>query len=121
MTKSYCLCSSLALGHYAVHIASFRPVARALTPFVAGMASMPYRRFISFNVREGFTWVSVFLFAGNYFGDMAYVHENLVLILLAITLVSSLPDMLFFRLNARLDGFDKLNRTMNGGKSFRNR
>jgi membrane-associated protein len=96
MTKSYRLCSSLVFGHDEVLITRFFPVVRALIPFVAGMASMRYRRFISFNVVGGFLLESVFLFASNYFGDMAFVHENLVLILLAITLVSFLPPVLVF-------------------------
>lgn len=55
----------------------------------------------------GFIWVSVFLFAGYFFGNVAFVRENLVLILLSVTAVSSLPVMLgIFRQKARLDGKD---------------
>jgi len=50
LTKSFRLRSNLAVGHKAVLIARFIPVVRAFPPFVAGIAMMPYRRCILFNV-----------------------------------------------------------------------
>jgi membrane-associated protein len=72
-------------------IARFVPIVRTFAPFVAGMGSMSYRRFVSYNVVGAVVWVGVGVLAGYLFGNIPIVRENFTLVILAIIFVSILP------------------------------
>lgn len=78
-------------GRTAIILARFIPWLRSLTPFVAGMSLMPYRRFLYYNLIGGFIWVSFFLFGGYLFGNVPVVRDNFVFVLVAVLIFSSLP------------------------------
>jgi membrane-associated protein len=52
---------------------------------------MSYARFLSYNVVGGVLWVSVCVFAGYFFGNLAVVKNNFSLVILAIIGISILP------------------------------
>jgi len=68
---------------------------------VAGVGSMAYGRFITYNVIGGIVWVWLFTLVGFFFGNLQVVKENFTLAILAIIAISLLP-VLFEVLKARL-------------------
>ncbi len=60
------------------------PIVRTFAPFVAGMGSMTYRKFMLFNVIGGVAWVVGFLLLGFSFGKLPVVEKNFELVILGI-------------------------------------
>jgi membrane-associated protein len=67
------------------------PIVRTFTPFVAGIVAMSYPRFLAYSVGGGALWVTAFLWAGYYFGNLPAVRANFSLVVLGIIFVSVLP------------------------------
>lgn len=78
-------------GGKTIILARFVPIVRTFAPFVAGVGTMAYGRFLSYNVIGGVAWVAIFLVAGYFFGSLPIVEEHLSLIILGVILVSVLP------------------------------
>ena len=78
-------------GGKTIILARFIPVIRTFAPFVAGIGSMTYKRFILYNILGGIAWVALFLFGGYYFGNLSVVKENLTIAIYGIIIVSFLP------------------------------
>ena len=83
-------------GGKTIVIARFVPIIRTFAPFVAGLGSMSYWRFISYNVIGGVAWIAVCLFAGYFFGNLRIVKQNFSLVILAIVIISILPGVIEF-------------------------
>jgi len=83
-------------GGKTIVIARFIPIIRTFAPFVAGIGSMSYWRFISYNVIGGVAWIAVCIFAGHYFGNLPVVKENFSLVIVAIVIISILPGVIEF-------------------------
>jgi membrane-associated protein len=83
-------------GGKTIIIARFVPIVRTFAPFVAGVGSMTYWRFASYNVIGGVVWVTICLFAGYAFGNLPIVKENFTLVILAIIFISLLPGLVEF-------------------------
>ncbi len=78
-------------GGKTIIVARFVPIVRTFAPFVAGIGEMSYYKFITFNVIGGIAWVTCFIYAGYWFGNLELVKSNLKLIMLAIIVLSLLP------------------------------
>jgi len=72
------------------------PIVRTFAPFLAGVAGMPYRRFLSYNIVGGCLWIASLVYAGYLFGNIPWVKENLSLIVVAIVVVSLIPAITTF-------------------------
>ena len=75
-------------------IARFMPIIRTFAPFVAGVGEMKYRRFIVFCLVGNAIWVSSFLFAGYFFGNIPFVKQNFTAVVLTIIVISLLPTLI---------------------------
>ena len=87
-------------GGKTIIIARFLPVVRTYVPFVAGIGSMPYLRYIGFCVAGALIWVLSLCSAGYFFGNIPLVKDNLSVVIVLIVLVSISPA-LFAWLKAR--------------------
>ena len=65
-------------------------------PFVAGIGSMTYVKFIFYNVIGGVIWVALFIWAGYWFGQLEFVKNHFGLVELAIIFISILPMIIEF-------------------------
>ena len=78
-------------GAKTIIIARFVPIVRTLAPFVAGIGTMDYRKFIMFNVFGGAIWIAGLLFLGYFFGTIPIVKENFEIVIFLIIFISVLP------------------------------
>lgn len=78
-------------GGKTVIIARFVPIVRTFAPFLAGMGTMKYSRFLTFNVLGAALWVGLILPAGFIFGQVPIVKQNFSLVVFGIIGVSLLP------------------------------
>lgn len=78
-------------GSKAIVIARFMPVIRTFAPFVAGMASMKYSKFLLYNVFGGIIWVMIFALGGYFFGGIPIIKENFSIVILIIIFSSLIP------------------------------
>ncbi|MEY5032921.1 MAG: hypothetical protein RL354_1952, partial [Planctomycetota bacterium] len=60
-------------------------------PFVAGVGTMSYGRFLAFNVIGALLWVVGFVGAGALFGNIPWVKANFSKVILAIIVLSVMP------------------------------
>lgn len=83
-------------GGVTIIIGRFVPIIRTFAPFLAGVAGMSYRRFLSYNVIGGVAWIGSLVYAGYLFGNIPWVKRNLTWIVLVFVIVSLTPATITF-------------------------
>lgn len=88
-------------GSKTLVIARFLPIIRTFAPFVAGVGSMNYRKFLFWNVTGALLWTFSFVIAGYMFGNIPFIKDNLTLLVLGIIAVSVIPALVGYLRNSR--------------------
>jgi membrane-associated protein len=78
-------------GAFTIVAARFAPIIRTFAPFVAGIGSMNYKRFVFFNIIGSICWVFTFTLAGHFFGNLPAVKRNFHIVIIAVIILSILP------------------------------
>lgn len=78
-------------GGKTISLARFFPFIRTFAPFIAGISHMDRARFTAYNVVGGVAWVSLFVGAGYFFGNIPFIAHNLEYMVIGIIAVSIVP------------------------------
>lgn len=82
-------------GGKTIVIARFMPIVRTFAPVVAGVAQMPYRRFVSFNVWGGVGWVSSMALLGYSLGRaFPGMLRHIDAVIIVVIVLSLLPGLI---------------------------
>jgi membrane-associated protein len=89
-------------GGKTVILARFLPLVRTFAPFVAGMAGMPYRRFVLFNVVGAVAWVVTMVLIGYGLARaVPDIEKHIHLVIAAVIVLSFVPGILEVRRSRR--------------------
>jgi membrane-associated protein len=78
-------------GGKTIILARFVPIVRTFAPFVAGVGSMTYSRFITYNIVGGAIWIALFVFGGYLIGNIPLIKDNFSIVTVLIILISVTP------------------------------
>jgi membrane-associated protein len=78
-------------GARTIVLARFVPVVRTFAPVMAGVARMPYRTFLAYNVVGGVAWGCGITTLGYFLGQIDFVKANIEFIVIGIVMLSFLP------------------------------
>lgn len=81
-------------GPKTIIMARFVPIVRTFSPFVAGIAEMNYKKFLSFDILGGALWIFGLTFAGYFLGEIPWIRKNIEIVALLIIFISVLPIIL---------------------------
>jgi len=81
-------------GGKAIIFARFVPIIRTFAPFIAGVGTMEYKKFLLYNVVGGFVWVWSFLWLGYFFAEAEIVRKNFTLVIFGIIFLSIMPAII---------------------------
>lgn len=78
-------------GGRTIIIARFIPIVRTFAPVVAGVAKMPYRTFVTYNIVGALLWGVGVTLLGYWLGGFEFVQNYIEPILIAIVVISAIP------------------------------
>ena len=76
-------------------MARFVPIVRTFAPIVAGIGSMHYRTFLTFNVIGAALWTLGLTYAGYFLGQsVPWAKDYLELVIMGVIILSLLPAVI---------------------------
>jgi membrane-associated protein len=78
-------------GSKTIVLARFVPVVRTFAPIVAGVGSMRYRTFLTYNLLGGALWALGVTVLGYFLGEIDWIEQHIEVAILAIVALSILP------------------------------
>ena len=67
------------------------PIIRTFVPFVAGLSTMEWHKFMLYNGISAVLWVGSLLGAGYFFGSLPIIKDHFSIVVYGIVMVSLLP------------------------------
>ena len=86
-------------GGRSLLLGRFVPFVRTFVPIAAGVAGYRWTRFTLWNIIGATLWGAGLTLVGSALGDVAFIHDNLSMIILVIIAVSVLPMVVEFILH----------------------
>lgn len=83
-------------GGQTIIIARFIPIIRTFAPFVAGVGTMDYKRFLAFSILGNLLWINIFLWVGYLLGTNPFIQQHFSAVTLGIIIVSLIPAVVQF-------------------------
>lgn len=83
-------------GGTTVVIARFMPILRTFAPFVAGLGSMTYKKFVGYSLIGNTLWIGGITMLGYAFGSHPFVKNNFSMVVIGIIILSLLPMVFAF-------------------------
>jgi membrane-associated protein len=93
-------------GAKTIVLARFVPVVRTFVPTVAGVSSMHYRTFVTYNIIGGVLWGAGITTLGYFLGEIDVVKNNIEIAAIVIVVVSVLPIALEYLKHRRSKATD---------------
>lgn len=81
-------------GRIAIVLARFFPVVRSFAPLAAGISKMDFLPFTLFSLIGCFSWVCSYVLAGYFFGNIPFIKNNFMLVIVGIIVISLIPTVL---------------------------
>jgi membrane-associated protein len=81
-------------GGLTIFVARFVPVVRTFAPFLAGIGSMNYKRFLFYNVLGAVAWTLLVVLGGYYFGTFTIVKDNMNVLIFLVFIVTGIAVFL---------------------------
>jgi membrane-associated protein len=105
-------------GGKTIILARFVPIVRTFAPFVAGVGTMEYGKFLLYNVIGGVLWASIMTLAGFFFGNISFVQHNfhyVVLVIIGLSLLPVVYEYVQYKLHPDVPGISgkKLEKVVN--------
>ena len=88
-------------GGKTIIMARFVPIIRTFAPFMAGVGTMSYKRFLAYNMVGGILWVCIGILSGYFFGNLPFVKKNFSLVILMIIVISLIPAVVEYWQNRK--------------------
>lgn len=83
-------------GGRTIVLARFVPIVRTFAPVVAGVAKMPYRTFVTYNIVGALLWGVGVTMLGYFLGQFEFIKANIEVVLIVIVVVSFIPIFIEF-------------------------
>src|SRR5262245_26265760 len=81
-------------GPKTIVLARFVPIVRTFAPIVAGVGSMRYRTFLTYNVIGGLLWGVGVTTLGYFLGSTKVVKDNIEIAIVVVVAISLLPMLI---------------------------
>jgi membrane-associated protein len=78
-------------GAKTIVLARFVPIVRTFAPIVAGVGTMKYRTFVTYNIVGGLLWGVGVTTLGYFLGEVEWIESNIEVAIVGIVLISILP------------------------------
>lgn len=83
-------------GRRAFLVSRFIPIARTLTPFIAGFTDVGFMNISLFMFLGNAFWTTVYVMIGYFMGNMEFLEGRFIYLMIIIFVISMLPAGIFF-------------------------